>query len=100
MAAETSNTLMTIYGFRVSTYANAVYVFGSNRLTARDGFTGVPASYYGPVEIFAATGKVNGVQYIPNFTGYTDNQLSIALASGWINQQEYDETMAYKYTIT
>jgi hypothetical protein len=74
---------MTIYSFRTKTYSNTIYVFGTNRLTARDGFTGIPAEYYVPVQQYAA-----GI--------YTQQTLDIALANGWINQQEYDETMLYR----
>lgn len=71
-----------VLAFRVQTYARAIYVYGTNRLTARDGFPGVAEGYYGPVEQYAAT-------------TYTQDQLDLALASGWITQQEYDETMSY-----
>lgn len=79
----TPMTIATVYPFRVQTYARAIYVYGTNRLTARDGYTGVPTEYYIPVQQYAAA-------------NYTVAQLDLALASGWITQAEYDETMAYK----
>lgn len=69
--------------FRTVTYAKAIYVYNTNRLTKRDGYPGVAAGYYEDVEKYAAL-------------NYTQDQLDLALASGWLTQQEYDETMAYK----
>jgi hypothetical protein len=74
---------LTIQPFRTQTYARATYVYGTNRLTARDGFVGVADGYYIPIEQYAAA-------------TYTLAQIDLALASGWITQQEYDETMVYK----
>lgn len=73
---------MAIYEFRTSTFARNIYHFGVERLTARDGFGGVPAEYYIPVEQWAAA-------------NYTLADFDNALAQGWINQQEYDETVYY-----
>lgn len=67
--------------FKTSSYALSIYSFGTQRLTARDGFTGVAAGYYTPVEQFAANNLALDV-------------IENALAQGWINQQEYDETIA------
>lgn len=75
---------MAVLAFRTSTYARQIYLSGGNRLTARDGYPGVPADYYTPVEQYAAA----------NFYLY---EIDNALAQGWINQQEYDETIAYGY---
>lgn len=72
---------MAVLSFRTSTYARNIYLLGTERLTARDGYNGVPAEYYTPVETFAAT-------------KFTLAQIDNALAQGWINQQEYDETVA------
>jgi hypothetical protein len=72
-----------VLAFRVQTYARAIFVYGTNRLTARDGYPGVADGYYVPVEQYAAV-------------TYTQDQLDLALASGWITQAEYDETMTYK----
>jgi len=71
----------TILPFRTSTYAITIYKNGTNRLTARDGFAGVAAGYYTPVE-----------QYAKNNFSQTD--LDYALAKTWITEQEYEETMA------
>jgi len=68
--------------FRTITYAKAVYVYGTNRLTARDGFPGVADGYYTAVEQYAAQ-------------TYTQAQLELALACGWLTQIEYDQTMSY-----
>lgn len=75
-----------IYSFRTNTYARNVFYFGNERLTARDGYNGVPAEYYTPVEQRAAD-------------IYPVEQLQLALSKGWINQQEYDETVALKTTV-
>lgn len=74
---------MAIYAFRTKTYANAIYVFGTNRLSAEDNYPGIASEYYAPIEEYAAQ-------------TYTQDQLDIALANGWISQQEYDESMSYK----
>jgi hypothetical protein len=73
--------VLAIYPFRTSTYARNIIMYGTQRLTARDGFTGVAAGYYIPVE-----------QYIA--TNYTLTDINNALAMTWINQQEYDEIKA------
>jgi len=75
--------ITSILPFRTSTYARAIYVYGTNRLTARDGFPGVAEGYYTPVEQYAAA-------------NYTTAQIDLALAYGWLTQTEYDETMAFK----
>ena len=77
MAIMTSMVL----GFRTSTYARNIYVFGTNRLTVRDGFVGIPTEYYIPVQ-----------QYAKN--NFEQADLDNALAMTWINDQEYAETMA------
>ncbi|PKM67066.1 MAG: hypothetical protein CVU95_08250 [Firmicutes bacterium HGW-Firmicutes-2] len=71
-----------ILQFRVQTYARAIYVFGTNRLTTRDGYPGLADGYYPEVQRYASK-------------TYTTEQLDIALASGWITQAEYDETRAF-----
>jgi len=76
----------SILPFRTQTYARAIYVYGTNRLTTRDGFVGVATGYNVPVQQYAVT-------------TYTVAQLDLALASGWITQIEYDETMAYKVSL-
>jgi len=76
-----------VLGFRTSTYALNIYVYGNNRLTARDGFTGVAEGYYTPTEQYAATDLGQAV---------IDN----ALAMTWINAQEYAETIALIPVVT
>lgn len=75
-------TVARILPFRTSTFAMNIYIFGTNRLTARDGFSGVPPEYYAPVE-----------QYARN--NFTEAQIQNALGMTWINDQEYNETMAH-----
>lgn len=72
-----------VLSFRTSTYARNIYQFGTERLTARDGYNGVATGYYTPVEQYAAD-------------NYTTAQIDNALVQGWINQTEYDETIALK----
>lgn len=72
---------MAVLSFRTNTYARNIYLYGTERLTARDGYNGVPSEYYIPVQQRAAN-------------IYTELQLQTALTNGWINQQEYDETIA------
>ena len=66
--------ILAIYPFRTSNYARNIYIYGTARLTARDGFTGVAAGYYTPVEQYAAN-------------NYTLTDIDNALAMTWINQQ-------------
>lgn len=75
--------ITSVLPFRTTTYAKAIYVYGTNRLTARDGYVGIAEGYYAPVQQYAAM-------------NFTQDQIDLALAYGWINQQEYDETMAIK----
>lgn len=75
-------TTSSIIGIRTQAYANAVYIYNTNRLTTRDGFKGIPIEYYTPVEQYAAQ-------------KYTQNQIDNAYANGWINEQEYNETCAF-----
>jgi len=74
--------LTSILPFRTQTYARAVFVYGTNRLTARDGYSGVADGYYTPVQQYAAQ-------------TYTLAQLDLALAIGWITQIEYAETIEF-----
>lgn len=71
-----------VLGFRTSTYALNIYIYGTNRLTARDGFVGVADGYYIPVEQYAAN-------------NFTRDAIDNALAMTWINQIEYEETIGY-----
>jgi len=70
-----------VLAFRTSTYARNIFLYGTNRLTARDGFVGVPAEYYVPVQ-----------QYAKN--NFLQSDIDNALAATWINDQEYAEIMA------
>lgn len=74
--------IMIVIPALVTSYATAVYLQGTRRLTARDGISGIPASYYIPVEQHAAS-------------TYSLTDIDYALAQGWINQTEYGETVAY-----
>lgn len=72
---------MAIYTFLTSSYAMGVYRFGNKSLHAGATVPMIPVEYYIPIETFAAN---------------TWDMLSHnnALANGWINQLEYDETIA------
>jgi hypothetical protein len=80
---------MAVLSFRASIYATNIYLHGNYSLTS------IPTEYYIPVEIYAMTGKVNGVNYPANFTGFGLAQIQDALANGYITQTQYDETIAY-----
>lgn len=82
---------MAILPFRTSIFASAIYIYGNNRFTARDGFTGIPAEYVAPVMQYAAT-KYTVAPYATSAN--RTQQLNVALQNGWINQQEYDSTVA------
>ena len=69
-----------ILSFRTSTYARNIYLYGTNRLTVRDGFVGVPTEYYTPIEEYAKT-------------TFSVEQIDNALTMGWLSQIEYDETI-------
>jgi hypothetical protein len=73
---------MALLPFRTSTYALNIYRFGTYRLTPRDGYPSIADGYYDAVEQYAAL----------NFYRFEFDE---ALKNGWINQQEYDETLAY-----
>ena len=65
-----------VIGFRTSTYARNVYLYGNTTLTA------IPSDYYIPVEQYAAA-------------TFSLSQIDNALARGWITQAQHDETVAY-----
>ena len=67
---------MAIYPSLTSAYAKAIYLDGTKR------FSEIRPEYVEPVKQYAAT-------------HYTLAQIDNALAKGWINQTEYDETIAY-----
>lgn len=68
---------MPIYPWRVSSYARDIYIFGNRT------FAQIPEPYVDPVKEYAVE-------------TYRDDQLQNALEKGWITQQEYDETVAYR----
>lgn len=68
---------MPIYPWMVSTYARDIYIFGNRT------FAQIPEQYVEPVKQYAAQ-------------TYRQDQIDNALEKGWITQQEYDDTMAYK----
>jgi hypothetical protein len=67
---------MAIYGFRTSTYARNIYLYGNTN------FASIPVEYHEPVKQHAAA-------------SYSEYQIVSALQRGWITQEEYDQTMAY-----
>jgi hypothetical protein len=70
-----------VYSFLVGPYARKIYIDGTQRLTARDGFSGIPAEYVQPVKQYAAD-------------KFTRGQIDDALAKSYIDKQEYDDTIA------
>jgi ribulose bisphosphate carboxylase small subunit len=71
---------MTVLSFRTGTYARNIYLYGDVSGTR---FSNIPTEYVEPVKQYAAT-------------NFSDNQIQNALTQGWIAQQEFDDTMAYK----
>jgi len=80
---------MAVQKFLTTLYANNIYIYGTYRLTARDGFPGVKDGYYTPVEQSAANTSVTNPLLISR------TKIDQALANGWLTQQEYDETISY-----
>jgi hypothetical protein len=70
-------TTMSILPFRTSTYARNIYIFGTTT------FAQIPAEYVIPVEQYAAA-------------TYSLSQIDNALASEYIDQQHYDDTIDYR----
>lgn len=70
-----------IHGFVTSTYARNIYLLGASSFTK---IQNEQPQYIEPVKQFAAQ-------------NYTDDQIKRALDNDWINQQQYDDTMTYKY---
>lgn len=77
--------MATILGFRVSTYARGI-MWGTNRLTKRDGYDGVVDGYYEPVENYIAQ-------------HYSVSKIEDAFTNGWLNQQEHDEIIVLTGTV-
>jgi hypothetical protein len=76
--------------FRTRTFARNIYTGGTERFTTRNGYNGIPADYVEPVKQFAA----NGDTTLPG--GFTFGEIDNAYEKGWINQQEYDDTLDIK----
>lgn len=72
---------MAIYTFRTKTYASAVILFGTNRITSIDGYVGIPTEYQMPVKTYIKS-------------TYSESQLKLALDNGWITQSEFDEILS------
>jgi hypothetical protein len=68
---------MALYQNLVIAYAKAIYLDGTKK------FSEIRPEYVEPVKQYAAA-------------NYTQTQIDDAFANGWITQQEYDDTMAYK----
>lgn len=83
--------LTAIYPFRVRSYAAAIFLDGTQRFTARDGYTGIPADYVLPVKQHAASTYTVAPYALPENPLV---QIAEALAKGYITQQEYDDTVA------
>jgi len=66
-----------IYPWRVSSYAMDIYLFGNRT------FAQIPEPYVDPVKQYAAA-------------TFRDDQIENALNKGYISQEEFDDTMAYK----
>jgi hypothetical protein len=81
---------MAVLIFRARTFAFSIYIGGTERFTARDGYNGVPVDYIDPVKNFAAKGD----DTLPG--GITYDEIENAFTNGWITKQEYDETIAIK----
>lgn len=71
---------MALLSFRTSTYARNLYIFGNTS------FDSIPAEYHEAVKQFAAA-------------NYTDEEIKEAYDNLYINEQEYNATMAYKHPV-
>jgi hypothetical protein len=68
---------MPIYQSLTAAYAKAIYIDGTKR------FSDIRSEYVEPVKQYAAA-------------NYTLAQIDNALAQGWITQDEYNQTIAYR----
>ncbi|HEY5582937.1 MAG TPA: hypothetical protein VIK78_00375 [Ruminiclostridium sp.] len=68
------------YQFRVGGYARSIYLDGAVT------FEQLAPDYVEPVKVYASK-------------GFTYGQIDEALAKGYINQQQYDDTIALKTAI-
>lgn len=66
-----------VLAFRTSTYARNIYLYGTYT------FAQLPTEYVEPVKQYAAA-------------TFSLSQIDNALASEYISQQEYDDTIAYR----
>ena len=66
-----------IYAGLTTAYAKAIYIDGTKK------FNEIRSEYVEPVKQYAAT-------------NYTQQQIDLALEKGFITQQEYEDTLAYK----
>lgn len=73
--------MATIYSGLTSAYGKAIYIDGTRT------FSTILPDYIEPVKQKAAA-------------TYTDDQIKTSLEMGYINQSEYDETIAYKNSIS
>ena len=71
---------MAVYTWRTGTYSRMIYLDGTKS------FASLTAEYLEPVKQRAAT-------------DFSYSQIDNALAKGYINQQEYDDTIAIKTLI-
>jgi hypothetical protein len=70
-------TQATIYPSLTGLYAKAIFLDGTKK------FSEIRVEYVEPVKQYAAV-------------NYTQEQIDNALAKGFISQQEFDDTIAYK----
>ena len=68
---------MSVYSWKVGTDSRCIYLYGTRT------FADETAEYVEPIKQYAAA-------------YYSMEQIDKALANGWITQQEYDDTKAYK----
>ena len=68
---------MLIYAGLTTAYAKAIYIDGTKK------FSEIRSEYVEPVKQYAAA-------------NYTQQQVDSALEKGFITQQEYEDTLAYK----
>lgn len=75
---------MAVYSFYTIMYTKNIFLSGTQRFTARDGYTGITEEYHTPVKQYAAT-------------NLTDYEIERAKTEGFISETEFAETMSIKY---
>lgn len=75
---------MAFFAFLVGRYAQQIYLNGTQRFTAIEGFSGISADYHEPVKAYAAQ-------------NYYKSELDQAHAKSWITPEEYEATLAYGF---